>query len=61
MPVSLSSMTTRRLRIGSRISMRKGPTVRSVGSFGARREAWKACCSPSMASEKPQSRISRFG
>ena len=44
-------------RIGSRISMRNGPTLTSVGSRGARREPWNACCSPPRTIEKPQSRI----
>ena len=60
-PVSLSSRVILSRFMGSWISSCHGPTVRSVGSFGARREPWKACCSPSITIERPQSMISRFG
>ena len=61
MPVSLSAITTRSRFIGSTTSMRNGPTCVSLGSFGARRDAWKACCSPARTIEKPQSMMRRFG
>ena len=61
MPVSLSSSTSRVRPMGSRIWSSKGPTVRSVGSSGMRREPWNACCSPPRTMEKAQSRIPRFG
>jgi hypothetical protein len=61
MPVSLGASTTRTSRIGSMISMRNGPTTVSLGSAGARREAWNECCSPSRTMLKPQSMIPRLG
>ena len=45
-PDSLSSNTTRARRSGSTISNRNGPTVMSVRSRGARRDARNACCRP---------------
>ena len=47
--------------IGSRISIRNGPTSISLRSAGARREPWKACCSPSWTMLSPQSTMPRFG
>ena len=61
MPESFSSMATRMRRIGSSTSISNGPMRRSVGSSGARRDAWNACCSPSRTMLRPQSRMPRFG
>ena len=47
--------------MGSTTSIANGPITVSVGSRGARREAWKACCSPSRTMLSPQSWIPRFG
>ena len=61
MPVSFFSITSRLESIGRVISSRKGPTVVSLGSVDARRDAWNACCSPSRTMLNPQSRMPRFG
>ena len=61
MPVALSSNVTFSRFIGSWMSSFQGPTVMSVGSVGARREPWNACCSPSITIDKPQSMMPRFG
>ena len=61
MPVSFSSITSRSVRMGSTISIRKGPTCSSSGSAGARREPWNECCSPPRTMLNPQSMMPRLG
>jgi hypothetical protein len=61
MPVSFSSIVTRSRRIGSSMWMRNGPTSTTLGSRGARRDAWNACWTPSRTIENPQSMMPRFG